>query len=154
MSKQILIPARSVEEAKEALPRIGDIAEGGDSVVLLIIAEIPERELVGSEPSPAAIEPLAHAGTGFSTPAPASDVPVFADSDELMDERAQEIQDQLADSVAALTDQGYDSRVQVVFSDSPDSTIRDAASDLGTSEVYVTSDFHSSLDEDVARVLP
>jgi hypothetical protein len=156
MSKQLLVPVRSVEDAREALPRVEAIAESGDEIVVLVISDIPEREMVGSEPSPATMEPLAHAGTGFSTPAPASDVPVFMESEEIIEKQGQAIVNTLADDIARLHDRGYNARVEAVFSESPAATIKDTAGDLSTREVYVTSSFYEEIkdeDESVAKVL-
>lgn len=157
MSKQLLIPARNVEDADDAIRSIPNVAERGDEVVVLIVAEVPDAELVGTEPPPVITEPFAGGGTGFQAPRAPSDQPVFVSSERLMELKGREMCEALSGRIEGLHNAGFEARVEAMFSDTPAETIRDLAGDLDTRDVYVTGDFYEALkDEDgnVARPLP
>jgi hypothetical protein len=156
MSRQVLIPTQSIDDADQAVQYVGAVASPGDQVVLLVVAPVPEAEFIGTAPPPIAADATVQT-TGYAAPRAPDDMPVFVGSEDLMSRRQQEFRDVLAPRLQQLHEKGYDARLDVMFSDSPAATIRDAAGDLDTPDVYVTSDFYSHLETDksnVSRIIP
>ena len=153
MSKQYLIPVKDTDDAQSAITRVPSVVEKGDEVVVLIVSEIPDAELVGSKPPPHVMDPLATTGGTASEPRAGADQPEFIGREELMNMRGQELREALSSQIASLHDQGYEARVEAVFSDEPGSTIRDVAGDLNVADVYVTREFRSDLDSETQAVV-
>ena len=153
MSKQYLIPVKDVEDANDAIARLSGIAERGDNIVVLVISEIPESERIGSRPPEQVMDPLATTGGVAWAPTAAHDRPEFLGREEIMEAKGQELREALDPMIARLHEQGYEARVDAVFSDEPGNTIRDVAGDLNVTDVYVTESFRSKLDDETKEVV-
>jgi hypothetical protein len=153
MGKQYLIPVKDTDDANKAIARIPQIAEQGDEVVVLIVSDVPEGELTGSAPAPTVIDPMLTTGGTTSEPRAADDIPTFLGRDEIMEMKHRELCEALDPQIAGLHDRGYSARVDAVFSDEPGATIRDYASDLNVTDVYLTPEFRSDLDEETQELV-
>ena len=156
MSRHYLVPVKDTDDADKALARIPEVLEKGDELMLLVISEVPEGELIGSQPPPTVMDPLATTGGVATGGRVGGDQPVFLGREEIMESRRQELRIALNPRIAQLNEQGYTARMEAMFSDEPGETIRDYAGDLGIKDILVTSDFHADLDSttrDTVRTL-
>jgi hypothetical protein len=153
MGKQLLLPVKDPEDAGKAIARVQDIAQPGDEVVVLVVSEVPEGEYVGDRPPAQVLDPLATTGGVSSEPRAAHDQPVFMSREEIMEVKGQELREALNPQIAALHDRGYAARVDAVFSDDPDATIRDYAQDLDVTDIYTTAEFHEQLDKETRELV-
>lgn len=148
MSRQYLIPVKDTDDAKKALTRLPEVMERDDEVVVLIVSDIPEGEMTGSAPPPTVLDPLATTGGTAAAGRAASDQPVFLGREEMMEIRGREMQEAMQPYISSLHDRGYRARAEAVFTDDAGATIRDVASDLAVTDVYITEDFRSDLDSE------
>ena len=153
MARQYLIPAKSVDDATNAISQVPSTAEAGDEIVVLIISEVPEGELTGSRPPATVLDPLATTGGVSSEPRAGADRPQFLGREEIMEIKSREILEALNPQLERLHDQGFGARGETMFSDEPGPVIIDYAGDIDANSVVVTPEFYSELDAETQKAV-
>jgi nucleotide-binding universal stress UspA family protein len=157
MSKRLLVPVDGVDDADEAIRALPQVCEPGDEIVLLAVAEEPDKELSGSRPLSAIPEPYTGPAGGPGPLVP-NDIPTFVSTEEIKEVQTRELYEALHIRGVQLKDKGFGVNVHVIFSDHPAKAILDYARDIDPAQIYMTRRGHERLYEDdleeFASVLP
>jgi nucleotide-binding universal stress UspA family protein len=103
----------------EALTDARVLCDPGDKLTILAVAEKPPGELIGSRPSPVAMDPYTGGTVGGVGTHGGSDVPVFESDDDTEARVAGELRDRLDEHLAEFEEDEVELWTQAIVRDAP-----------------------------------
>ena len=104
---------------EEALLDAKLLCDPGDKLTVLAVAEKPPGEMIGSQPSPVAMDPYTGGTVGGAGTRGGADVPVFESTDNTEARVAGELRDRLDEHLAEFEDDEVELWTQAIVRDAP-----------------------------------